>query len=107
MSVKEIDGSDNFKKQVLESKKPVLVDLWATWCGPCRWYSPIIEELSGKYEGKLDFVKVDVDKNNEIASKYGVEAIPTTLLIENGNVKASAVGAMQKDALKKWIDENL
>ncbi len=103
----DINGTEQFEKDVLKSEKPVLVDLWAPWCMPCRWYSPVIEEVSEKMKDKLTMVKINVDENQEIAAKYGVEAIPTTLLVEKGEVKASFVGAMQKDQLTKWLSENL
>jgi len=91
----------------LKSKVPVLVDVWATWCGPCRMYSPIVDEVSEEYKDKLKFVKVDADENESIAVRYGIMSIPTTLLIENGKVKAQSVGAVPKEVLKKWIDRNL
>ncbi len=103
----DVSGEEKFKTEVLESKIPVLVDLWAPWCMPCRWYSPIIEDVSEKMKDKIKLVKINVDENQEIATKYGVEAIPTTLLIKDGQVKTSVVGAMQKDALLKWINDNL
>jgi len=96
----------NFEVEVLKSKIPVVVDVWATWCGPCRMYSPVIEEVSKDYDGKIKFVKIDADENPNIAQKYNIMSIPTTLLIENGKVKAMQVGAVPKDALKKWIDKN-
>jgi len=97
----------NFDAEVLKSKTPVLVDVWATWCGPCRFYGPIVEDVSKDYEGKVKFVKVDADENQNIAVKYNVMSIPTTLLIENGKVKATQVGAVPKETLKKWIDKNI
>lgn len=97
----------NFEEAVLKSKTPVLVDIWATWCGPCRFYSPIVDEVSKDYDGKVKFVKVDADQNQNIAVKYNVMSIPTTLLIEHGKVKAMQVGAVPKETLKKWIDKNL
>lgn len=106
MSV-DVSGEDKFKSEVLESKVPVLVDLWAPWCMPCRWYSPIIEEVSEGMKDKIKLVKINVDENQEIAAKYGVEAIPTTLLMKSGKVKSSIVGAMQKEPLQKWINDNL
>ncbi|MEM0154235.1 MAG: thioredoxin [Methanothrix sp.] len=106
MSVKEVNEK-NFGDEVLKSKIPVLVDIWATWCGPCRMYSPIVEEVSNEYDGKIKFVKVDADENESIAANYGVMSIPTTLLIVNGQVKAQSVGAVPKEVLKKWIEKNL
>ncbi len=105
--MEEIKNEEQFDKDVLKATKPVLVDLWAPWCMPCRWYSPIIEKVSEEMKEKFNLVKVNVDENQSIAAKYGVEAIPTTLLIEKGEVKASMVGAMQEDQLKGWLDKNI
>jgi len=106
MSVIDIKEKD-FDAEVLQSSIPVVVDVWATWCGPCRIYSPIIDEVSKDYEGKIKFVKLDADENESIVVKYNIQSIPTTLLIEKGQVKAMNVGAIPKDALKKWISKNL
>ncbi len=106
MSVSDVNES-NFDAEVLKSKTPVVVDIWATWCGPCRMYSPIVEEVSKDYSGKIKFVKVDADENQNIAQKYNIMSIPTTLLMKDGKVKAMQVGAVPKEALKKWIDKNL
>jgi thioredoxin len=105
--MEDIKGMEQFDKRVLKSTKPVLVDLWAPWCMPCRWYSPVIEKVSEEMKAKFDLVKINVDENQEIAAKYGVEAIPTTLLVEKGSVKSSVVGAMQADQLKSWLNKNL
>lgn len=106
MAVVNVDAK-NFDAEVLKSDKPVVVDVWAEWCGPCRMYGPIIEETSKDYEGKVKFVKVNADDNQAIDEKYGVMSIPTTLLIVGGQLKASSVGAIPKESLKKWIDQNL
>ncbi len=105
--MEDINGKEEFDKNVLKSDKPVLVDLWAPWCMPCRWYSPIIEKVSEEMKDKFKLVKVNVDENQEIAAMYGVEAIPTTLLIESGKVKANFVGAMQADQLRAWLNKNI
>ena len=106
MTVSEVNSSE-FDKEVLQSAVPVVVDIWAEWCGPCRAYSPIIDAVSDDLTGKVKFVKVDADKNEPIANKYNVMSIPTTLLIVKGQLKAMNVGAMQKESLRKWIDKNL
>ena len=86
----------NFEEVVLNSDKPVLVDFWAAWCGPCRMVGPIIEEISNDYEGKAIVGKVDVDANQEFAAKYGVRNIPTVLVFKNGEVVARQVGVAPK-----------
>jgi len=93
-----------FDEVVLKSTQPVLVDFWATWCGPCRMVGPIIEELSGDYEGKAVVGKVDVDSNQEFAAKYGVRNIPTVLLFKNGEVVDKQVGVAPKTTYAAKID---
>lgn len=106
MAVMDVSEKD-FDSEVLKSDKPVVVDVWATWCGPCRMFGPIIDEVAKEYEGKVKFVKVDADENQAIGEKYGIMSIPTTLLIVKGQLKAQSVGAIPKEALKKWIERNL
>jgi thioredoxin 1 len=106
MPVKDVNAAD-FESEVLKSNVPVLVDMWAEWCGPCRMYSPVVDAVSEEYDGKVKFVKVNVDNNEAIATKYNVMSIPTTLLIAKGELKAVNIGAMQKESLKKWIDKNI
>ena len=89
----------NFEQIVLKSDKPVLVDFWAEWCGPCRMIGPIVEEMSQEFAGKALIVKVDVDNNNGIASKYGIRNIPTILFFKNGEVADKQVGAVPKSTL--------
>jgi thioredoxin 1 len=96
-----------FESVVLDSKIPVLVDVWAEWCGPCRLYTPIIDEVSKEYDGKIKFVKVNADENEKVVQRYNITSIPTTLLIVNGEIKAMNVGAVPKDALKRWISKNM
>lgn len=103
-----IDISDaNFDAEVLDSKIPVVVDIWAEWCGPCRLYSPVIDEVSKDYEGKIKFAKVNADEAEHVVQKYNVTSIPTTLLVKDGEIKAMNVGAVPREALKKWISSNL
>lgn len=87
---------DNFSQEVLQSDKPVIIDFWAEWCGPCRMIHPIMEELAQEYEGFFKFGKVDVDSNQQTAIKYGVRSIPTVLIFKEGEVKDTIIGAVPK-----------
>lgn len=97
----------NFKDEVLEKQGVAVVDFWAEWCGPCRMITPIIEELSGEYEGKAVIGKLNVDHNPEVAMKYGVRSIPTILIIKDGEVVDKQVGATSKAALEEKINAHL
>jgi len=100
-----INDSD-FEDKVLKADKPVLVDFWAEWCAPCRILGPRIEELSGEMD-EVDFVKVNVDENQETAGKYGVRSIPTMILFKDGEIKGQMIGALPKDSIKEKIQELL
>jgi len=96
-----------FAKQVLESEQPVLVDFWATWCGPCRQMTPIIDQLADEYQGKAKIGKLNVDENGQTAMRYQVRGIPTLLLFKGGQLVATKVGAAGKGDVQKMIDEHV
>lgn len=97
----------NFEEKVLKSDKPVMVDFWATWCGPCKMVGPIIEEIAEEYDGKAVVGKMDVDANQEFAVKYGVRNIPTVLIFKDGEMVGRQVGASQKATYTKALDQHL
>ena len=105
MSLEITDAT--FDKLVLQSDKPVMVDFWAAWCGPCRMVGPIIDELSKEYDGKAVVGKVDVDNNQEFAAKYGVRNIPTVLVFKNGELIDRKVGVSPKQVYAEVIDSAL
>jgi len=97
----------NFEEVVLKSDKPVLVDFWAAWCGPCRMVGPVIEEISNEYSEKAVVGKVDIDSNQEYAAKYGVRNIPTVLVFHNGEIVGRQVGVAPKNTYTEAIDNLL
>ena len=97
----------NFEEIVLKSDKPVLVDFWAEWCGPCVQIAPALEELANEYKDSLTVVKVNIDENPETPAKYGVRGIPTLILFKDGEIAATKVGAAPKRQLSEWISTSL
>ena len=96
-----------FDEVVLKATTPVLVDFWAPWCGPCKMVSPVVDELATEYDGKVSFVKVNVDDNPKVASQYGVMSIPTLILFKEGQPVTNIVGFRPKEELKKGLDAAL
>lgn len=99
--------NETFTNEVLNSTIPVVVDFFATWCGPCRMLSPILESVSEDYEDKVKFVKLDVDEAPDIAKDYSVMSIPTLIIIKNGEEVAKTVGALGAEELEEWIESNI
>ena len=100
-------GDNSWDADVLGAEKPVLVDFWAPWCGPCRMVAPIVEELAQEYEGKVEFRKLNTDDNPRTAAKYGIRSIPTLLVFKGGQPVGPIVGFRPKGDLKKRLDEAL
>jgi len=99
-TMKPINITDgNFEQEVIKSDKPVLIDFWAIWCGPCRMVAPIVEELAKEYDGKVKFGKLDVDENQQTTIKYGVRSIPTLLIFKNGKLLDTIIGAIPKSQI--------
>ncbi len=106
--MKPIEFTDgNFEEEVLKSELPVVIDFWAAWCAPCRMIAPIIEDLASEFEGKAKIGKLDVDSNQETAIKYGVRSIPTVLIIKNGEVVDTIIGALPKAAFVEKLEASL
>ena len=98
---------ENFSDEVLNADLPVLVDFWATWCGPCRMIAPIVEELSSEYEGKAKVCKLDVDAAQKTAAEFGIRSIPTLLIFNDGKVSDQVIGAVKKKEITVKLDEAL
>ena len=106
MSVSHV-AEENFKSEVLGSEVPVLVDFWAEWCGPCRMIAPVLEQIAGDYEGRLQVVKLNVDEAQQTAFQYNVRSIPTLILFKQGQVEMQVVGAQSRQQICKMLDEKL
>ncbi len=97
----------NFESEVLKSDKPVVIDFWAPWCGPCRLLSPIIEEVSKEMTSKAKFCKINTDENPQTAGKYNIMSIPTVLLFKDGEIASTSVGALPKEQFKRWLEKSI
>ncbi|MBM4168219.1 MAG: thioredoxin [Ignavibacteria bacterium] len=106
--MKPVELTDkNFESEVVKSEKPVLVDFWAAWCGPCKMIAPIVEELATELSGKLKVGKVDVDVNQQVAQQFGIRSIPTLLVFKGGRVVDQIVGAVPKNVLTEKVSKHL
>ncbi|MEQ9425358.1 MAG: thioredoxin [Cyclobacteriaceae bacterium] len=104
---KAIEITDNNFEEVVNSDKPVLVDFWAEWCGPCKMIGPIVEEIAGEYEGKAVIGKVDVDNNPQVSAKFGIRSIPTLLVFKGGEIVDKQIGAVPKNVLTEKLDAQM
>ena len=98
---------DSFEGDVVKSTKPVLLDFWAEWCGPCKMIAPILEEVAKEYGDKIQIAKINVDENQAIPAKFGIRGIPTLILFKNGEIAAQKVGALAKSQLTAFLDSHL
>ena len=100
-------SDDSFEQEVLQSDKPVLIDYWAEWCGPCKMIAPVLAELADEDADKVQIAKLNIDDNPATPPKYGIRGIPTLMLFKNGEVEATKVGAVSKAQLAAFLDENI
>lgn len=104
---KAIELTDTNFEEIINGDKPVLVDFWAEWCGPCKMIGPVVEELAGEYEGKAVIGKVNVDENPETSAKFGIRSIPTLLVIKGGEIVDKQIGAVPKNILAQKLDSHI
>jgi len=107
MAISHVSDAKTWETDVINSDVPVFVDFWAEWCGPCRMVGPVVEELANDYDGRVKFVKVNVDEASDLASKYNVFSIPTLAVIKKGEVVSQQVGAASKESYQGMIDRAL
>ena len=100
-------SDESFDEEVLQSERPVLIDYWAEWCGPCKMFAPVLDEIATEYSDRLKVVKLNIDDNPQTPPKYGIRGIPTLMVFKNGQVEATKVGAVSKAQLTAFLDENL
>ena len=106
MSIKQINDSE-FKTEVIDSSKPVIVDFWAEWCGPCKTLGPIIEKLSDDFHDKVEIKKINIDENPEAPANFGIRSIPTMILFKDGKIVDSKIGVSGEQDIKNWISSKL
>lgn len=107
MAHKAVEITDANFEEIIQSDKPVLVDFWAEWCGPCKMIGPVVEELAGEYEGKAVVGKVNVDENSAVSAKFGIRSIPTLLIFKNGQIVDKQIGAVPKAVLSKKLEAQI
>jgi thioredoxin 1 len=100
-------SDESFDEEVLQSERPVLIDYWAEWCGPCKMIAPVLDEIATEYSDRLKVVKLNIDDNPQTPPKYGIRGIPTLMVFKNGQVEATKVGAVSKAQLTTFLDDSL
>jgi len=100
-------SDESFEEEVLQSERPVLIDYWAEWCGPCKMIAPVLDEIANEYSDRLKVVKLNIDDNPQTPPKYGIRGIPTLMVFKNGQVEATKVGAVSKAQLTAFLDSSL